>query len=58
MTLSIGLAAFQETDAAIDDVLSRADAACYQAKAKGRNAVMVSESLDGVCRSDEIDELF
>lgn len=38
-TVSIGVAALEPGDASIDDVLSRADKAMYQAKQAGRNRV-------------------
>lgn len=43
VTLSVGLAALHERDAGIEAILSRADDACYRAKAQGRNTVVVNE---------------
>jgi diguanylate cyclase (GGDEF)-like protein len=39
VTVSIGLATRQDTDANVEDVLRRADRALYRAKAEGRNCV-------------------
>ncbi|WP_369413007.1 sensor domain-containing diguanylate cyclase [Halomonas alkalisoli] len=41
ITLSMGVTAFQGGDDAVDTVLARADAASYEAKANGRNAVVM-----------------
>jgi two-component system cell cycle response regulator len=41
-TCSIGVTELVESDAALEDVLERADAAMYQAKRNGRNAVELS----------------
>lgn len=41
-TCSIGVTELVESDAALEDVLERADAAMYQAKRNGRNSVEVS----------------
>jgi diguanylate cyclase (GGDEF)-like protein len=41
-TCSIGVTEVVEADAALEDVLERADAAMYQAKRNGRNGVEVS----------------
>ncbi|MDI5889966.1 diguanylate cyclase [Halomonas rhizosphaerae] len=40
VTVSIGVSDFQRADQAIDDVVNRADAASYEAKARGRNDVL------------------
>jgi diguanylate cyclase (GGDEF)-like protein len=40
LTVSIGLATQRVTDRSIDQIIARADAALYQAKANGRNRVM------------------
>lgn len=42
VTLSLGAACFLVTDTAIDEILARADAACYQAKRQGRNQAIES----------------
>ena len=42
ITLSMGVTAFQEGDDAVETVLARADAASYEAKAKGRNTVVMA----------------
>jgi diguanylate cyclase (GGDEF)-like protein len=39
ITVSIGVTRLCESDASVDTALARADAALYQAKAKGRNRV-------------------
>ena len=39
MTVSIGVSTFEATDARIDTMLKRADAALYKAKKSGRNQV-------------------
>ncbi|SDJ36301.1 diguanylate cyclase [Billgrantia gudaonensis] len=60
VTLSAGLAALHEQDATIEAVLARADDAGYRAKAKGRNAVVVSAtggSSPGDMQED-VDALF
>lgn len=41
VTLSIGVTSFDEEDQAVKDAVNRADAASYEAKGKGRNAVVV-----------------
>lgn len=46
VTLSIGVTSFDERDASVDDALSRADAASYEAKGKGRNSVVVNAATD------------
>lgn len=42
VTLSLGVTAFVETDHTVDEALSRADAASYEAKARGRNALCIN----------------
>ncbi|WP_139172501.1 diguanylate cyclase domain-containing protein [Onishia taeanensis] len=42
VTLSLGAASFLDTDAAIDEILVRADDASYEAKRKGRNQIIES----------------
>lgn len=44
VTLSAGLTILQDADRALPDLLRRADAALYQAKAAGRNQVVVQKS--------------
>jgi diguanylate cyclase (GGDEF)-like protein len=44
LTVSIGLATFQETDRSFNDLLRRADKALYAAKAMGRNRVEIAEA--------------
>ncbi|WP_163559804.1 diguanylate cyclase [Halomonas sp. NO4] len=60
VTLSVGVTALQEADSTIDPVLARADEACYQAKAQGRNAIVIGTA--GECLSigedQSIDALF
>lgn len=46
MTVSIGVAAIDADDASADSALLRADAALYQAKAAGRNRVVVAHEAD------------
>lgn len=41
VTLSIGVTAFDEDDHTIQDAMARADAASYEAKGEGRNALIV-----------------
>ena len=43
ITLSFGMASFQENDA-VDDVFARADSALYGAKAAGRNQCLIAKS--------------
>jgi len=43
VTASFGVAEYRKTDKTIDKLLSRADAALYQAKANGRNLVCAAE---------------
>jgi diguanylate cyclase (GGDEF)-like protein len=43
MTISVGVAVRQPVDRKIDQVLAHADAALYQAKASGRNRVIIAE---------------
>ncbi|WP_043527400.1 sensor domain-containing diguanylate cyclase [Litchfieldella xinjiangensis] len=42
VSLSIGIAGFEESDKAIDSLLARADDACYEAKAQGRDKVILA----------------
>jgi len=42
LSVSIGVAEYRSDDSSIEDVISRADAALYQAKEQGRNKVIVS----------------
>ncbi|MBA2779503.1 diguanylate cyclase [Halomonas kenyensis] len=44
ITLSMGVTALQEGDDSIEPVLARADQASYQAKAAGRNTVVIAAS--------------
>lgn len=46
ITLSMGVTAFQEGDDAVETVLARADAASYEAKANGRNTVVMAAADD------------
>ena len=41
VTLSIGVTTFDESDETVDVAISRADAASYEAKGEGRDAVVV-----------------
>jgi diguanylate cyclase (GGDEF)-like protein len=49
MTVSVGLAALDASDAAWEDVLARADNALYHAKQHGRNRVSVANGAGAVC---------
>lgn len=40
VTLSLGMTGFADSDQEIEDVMARADAACYQAKAGGRDRIV------------------
>ncbi|MGS2744147.1 sensor domain-containing diguanylate cyclase [Halomonas sp. LS-001] len=42
VTLSIGVTSFDENDHGISDAMARADAASYEAKGRGRNALVVN----------------
>ena len=44
LSVSVGIAEHKSEDSSIEDVMSRADAALYQAKEQGRNRVIVSPS--------------
>ncbi len=44
-TLSIGVASVGSNTSGIDDLLAKADEACYIAKGKGRNCVVASENV-------------
>ena len=41
---SIGMAAINHDDVDVDEVMARADLACYRAKAKGRGCVVVLDT--------------
>lgn len=43
ITVSIGISIYQEGDEKIEDILKRADRALYQAKAQGRNRVIIDK---------------
>lgn len=45
LTASFGLSAFQRSDMSVHDAIARADAALYEAKARGRNRVCVRRAL-------------
>lgn len=45
-TVSIGIAEVSDTDATIDDVVKRADAALYEAKDQGRDRTVVASPYD------------
>ena len=40
MTVSIGIAELSQADVTLEEVMSRADDALYQAKSQGRNRVV------------------
>jgi diguanylate cyclase (GGDEF)-like protein len=44
LTVSIGLATYQDSDRSFNDLLRRADQALYAAKKNGRNRVEIAES--------------
>ncbi|RUR53799.1 sensor domain-containing diguanylate cyclase [Vreelandella populi] len=46
VTLSIGVTSFNDSDTRIDEALSRADAASYEAKGKGRNSVVIKPTSE------------
>lgn len=59
VTASIGLTLFLEGDASTEEILARADTASYDAKGRGRNAVVIDEGSSSRDRSDQaIDALF
>ncbi len=59
VTASIGLTLFLEGDASTEAILARADTASYDAKGRGRNAVVIDEGSSSRDRSDQaIDALF
>jgi len=43
-TVSLGVAEYRDSDTGVEDVISRADVALYEAKEQGRNSVIVFES--------------
>jgi diguanylate cyclase (GGDEF)-like protein len=47
LTVSIGLATQRKSDRSIDQIIVRADAALYRAKASGRNCVVTESEIDG-----------
>lgn len=47
LTVSIGIAAYDPNDKAVEDIFERADRALYQAKAQGRDRCCVWEEVDG-----------
>ncbi|HEY9816526.1 MAG TPA: diguanylate cyclase [Candidatus Obscuribacterales bacterium] len=47
LTVSIGIAAYDPNDKAVEDIFERADRALYQAKAEGRDRCCVWEEVDG-----------
>ncbi len=51
ITLSMGVTSLQEGDDAIETILARADAASYQAKADGRNTVVLAAPDDDLIDS-------
>ena len=51
VTLSIGVTTFDDADQTVDAALSRADAASYEAKARGRNALCVNVPNEGGMRA-------
>ena len=54
VTLSIGVTTFNENDVNVTKVLARADAGSYEAKNRGRDAVVVNLPGD----EDDVMELF
>jgi diguanylate cyclase (GGDEF)-like protein len=46
LTVSIGIARFEETDETSDNILVRADVALYKAKAAGRNSVVIDMAAE------------
>jgi diguanylate cyclase (GGDEF)-like protein len=49
LTLSVGVAGFPEDGATAEAVVKSADRALYQAKAEGRDRVVVSDALAASC---------
>lgn len=43
VSLSMGVTGFDESDQSIEDIVMRADNACYRAKSQGRDSVMVEK---------------
>jgi diguanylate cyclase (GGDEF)-like protein len=52
LTVSIGVAAFDETTDRLDLLLTFADEALYEAKRAGRNRVVVARRAAGMCKAD------
>ena len=46
VTISLGVATYTDEDCSLEKILGAADRALYQAKAKGRNMVVVEKNLD------------
>jgi diguanylate cyclase (GGDEF)-like protein len=50
MTVSFGVAELNAAGESVEQLLRRADAALYRAKAEGRNRVEVSEGVESTVR--------